>query len=113
MRPNPQFHADLVNFTEKILNVKLHFCIMITEIKINKSILQLEKVSFLTFSWRKPLSYRNQSIDLLRKSMDWFLYHNGLRHEKVKSNHGEIIPKVQKKSLYRKSVVVKIHLPYM
>ena len=45
--------------------------------------------------------------------MDWFLYHNGLRHEKVKSNHGEIIPKVQKKSLYRKSVVAKIHLPYM
>ena len=27
--------------------------------------------------WR-PLSYRNQS-----KSMDWFLYDNGLRHERV------------------------------
>ena len=37
----------------------------------------------LTFSWRRPLSYRNQSIDLLRKSMDWFLYANSLRHEKV------------------------------
>ena len=24
----------------------------------------------------RPLSYRNQSIDLLRKSMDWFLYDN-------------------------------------
>ena len=30
-----------------------------------------------------PLSYRNQSIDLLCKSMDWFLYDNGLRHERV------------------------------
>ena len=30
-----------------------------------------------------PLSYRNQSIDLLRKSMDWFLYDNDLRHERV------------------------------
>ena len=30
------------------------------------------------------LSYRNQSIDLLRKSMDWFLYDNGLRRESVK-----------------------------
>ena len=31
-------------------------------------------LSYLTFSWRRPLSYRNQSIDLRRKSMDWFLY---------------------------------------
>ena len=32
-----------------------------------------------------PLSYRNQSIDLPRKSMDRFLYDNGLRHERVKN----------------------------
>ena len=38
----------------------------------------------LTSSRRRPLSYRNQSIDLLRKSMDWFLYDNGLRLESVK-----------------------------
>ena len=31
-----------------------------------------------------PLSYRNQSIDLQSKSMDWFLCDNGLRHERVK-----------------------------
>ena len=30
------------------------------------------------------LSYRNQSTDLLSKSMDWFLYDNGVRHERVK-----------------------------
>ena len=30
------------------------------------------------------LSYRNQSIGFLCKSMDWFLYDNGLRHERVK-----------------------------
>ena len=30
------------------------------------------------------MSYRNQSIDLLGKSMDWFLYDIGLRHERVK-----------------------------
>ena len=40
--------------------------------------------AFLTLSWRRPLSYRNQSIDLQSKSMDWFLYDNGLRHERVK-----------------------------
>ena len=37
-----------------------------------------------TLSWRRPLSYRNQSIDLLRKSMDLFLYDNGLHNERVK-----------------------------
>ena len=37
----------------------------------------------LTLSWRRPLSYRNQSIDLLGKSMDWFLYDNGVRRERV------------------------------
>ena len=38
----------------------------------------------LTLSWRRPLSYRNQSIDLQSKSMSWFLYDNVLRHERVK-----------------------------
>ena len=37
----------------------------------------------LTLSWRKLLSYRNQSIDLQTKSMDWFLYDDSLRHERV------------------------------
>ena len=41
-------------------------------------------LSNLTLSWRRPISYRNQSIDLLCKSMDWFLYDTGLRHERVK-----------------------------
>ena len=36
----------------------------------------------LTLSRRRPLSYRNQSIDLLCKSMDRFLY-NSLRRERV------------------------------
>ena len=38
----------------------------------------------LILSWRRPLSYSNQSIDLLYKSMDWFLYDNDLVHERVK-----------------------------
>ena len=49
----------------------------------------------LTLSWREPLSYRNQSIDLQSKSMNWFLYDNGLHHEKVKKpnerNHNVIV----------------------
>ena len=35
-------------------------------------------ICWLTLSWRKPLSYRKQSIDLR------FLYDNGLRLERVK-----------------------------
>ena len=34
--------------------------------------------------------YRNQSTDLRIKSMDWFLYDNGLRHERVKVVHVNI-----------------------
>ena len=39
----------------------------------------------LSLSWRRLLSYRNQSIDLQSKSMDWFLCDNGLRPERVNS----------------------------
>ena len=45
--------------------------------------LTIEGLKFATLSWRRSLSYRNQSIDLHRKSMDWFLYDRELRHERV------------------------------
>ena len=48
------------------------------------SITIIGDISLLTLSWQRPLSYRNQSIDLLCKSMDWSLYDNGFRHERVK-----------------------------
>ena len=37
----------------------------------------------LTLSRRRPLSYINQSIGLRSKSMDWLLYDNGLRLDRV------------------------------
>ena len=49
------------------------------------SLIMIPMKSFLTLSRRKPLSYRNHSIDLQSKSVDWFLCYNGLRHERV--NH--------------------------
>ena len=48
--------------------------------------LKVMKIKNLTLSWRRPISYRNQSTDLLRKSMDSFLYDIGLRHERVNQN---------------------------
>ena len=41
----------------------------------------------LILSWRRSLSYRNQSIDLLCKSMGWFLYDRDLHHERVSLKH--------------------------
>ena len=42
----------------------------------------------LTVSWRRALSCRNQSI----KSMDWFLYDNGVRRERVNSKAQQDLP---------------------
>ena len=38
----------------------------------------------LILSWRRSLSYRSQSTDLLIKSIGWFLHDRDLRHERVK-----------------------------
>ena len=40
----------------------------------------------LTLSWRRFLSYRNQSIDFQSKSINWFLYDRDLRHEELNNN---------------------------
>ena len=37
-----------------------------------------------TLSWWRSLSYRNQSLDLLCISIDWFLYDRDLRHERIR-----------------------------
>ena len=52
-------------------------------LNINRSN-QLNSKSRLILSCRRSLSYRNQSTDLLCKSMDWFLYDRELHHERVK-----------------------------
>ena len=81
--------AFIVNF-EQIFGSVLVFPLL----NLNKYMpagLPLRKRSsiskILTLSWRRPLSNRNQSIDVLRKSMDWFLYDYGLRHERVQEQY--------------------------
>ena len=44
---------------------------------------RLKTKTFLTPSRLRPILYRNQSIDLQSKSMDWFLYDIGLQCERV------------------------------
>ena len=41
---------------------------------------------FVNAFMTEALLYRNQSIDLFRKSIDWFLYDNGFRQERFHSN---------------------------
>ena len=43
------------------------------------------KNQILSLSWRRSLSYRNHSMDLHSKSINWFLYDRVLRHERVKT----------------------------
>ena len=51
-----------------------------------KEVLYLRrKERHLTLSWRRSLSYRNQSIDLQSKSMDWLLYDKNLPHQRVEA----------------------------
>ena len=49
---------------------------MFTNAKVRKQ--KSEDLKNLTLSRRRPLSYRNQSIDLRSKPMYWFLYDKGL-----------------------------------
>ena len=81
------FYFDILFFNQKlsgclsVLNSSNYF-------QTNQVIFRNCLVEWLTLSWRSPLSYRNQSIDLRSKSMDWFLCDNGLRHERVKTSSG-------------------------
>ena len=72
-------------------------------IRLKKGISCLFK---LNLSWRRPISYRNQFIDLLCKSMDWFLYDIGLRHERVKSFSKYFCSYCLKKAISHKKTTV-------
>ena len=69
----------------EVLDHQLYWKIGPGFVRILQKFSSVRKTSFisLTLSWRRLLSYRNQSIDLQSKSVDWFLYDNGLRHERV------------------------------
>ena len=45
-----------------------------------------------TLSLQSSLSYRNQSIDLQSKTLDWFLYDRDLRHERVNMKESRTTP---------------------
>ena len=65
-----------------IINTYYYMLISILAEFLEKQLKYL-KDNFM-LSWRRSLSYKNQSIDLQSKSKDWFLYDRDVRHEKVK-----------------------------
>ena len=64
-------------------------------------------VKALAVSRQRFLSYRNQSIDSLCKSIDWFLYDRDLRHERVKEK-SEILSAFMEKDFERIRVISNI-----
>ena len=63
------------------LEVVLYFMNLPSDFAWNIIVISGLVLSFLL--WRRSLLYKNQSSDLLSKSMDWFLYGRDLRHERV------------------------------
>ena len=70
-------------------------------------------INSLTLSWRRPLSYRNQSIDFQIKSMDWFLYDNGLSLERVKSHNCPKIFQLISVTLSHINSIIIVHFKSM
>ena len=84
MWPNPQFPADLVTFTEEILNGKLHFFVQWkknTLVKCEES--RLKKLTKRAYS--KTLDEGRNYIET--SPMGWFLYDRDLRHKRFKKTH--------------------------
>ena len=76
------------------MNIWMHRCRLFCH---NQGIYLYEYIQVtkhLTLLWLRSLSYRNQSSDLLCKSMNWFLYDRYLHHDSVKTLFTHHIPKV-------------------
>ena len=75
---------------KKKINHHHHLKTQLTSINLKHQCSSLG-IALLTLPWRRPLSYRNQSINLQSKLTDWFLYDNGLRHERVNKVDGYLL----------------------
>ena len=71
------------------------------------------RVRPLTLSWRKYLSYRNQSIYLQSNSMDWFLYDRNLHHERVNYFQKKVLSYAFEYICSKKRIVFKTELKFL
>ena len=90
------------------LNVGFHhkcFLVILESFSKKYSVEHSWHESVLTLLQRRSLSYRNQSIDLLCKSMDSFVYVRDQRHERVKDPVRCLWWSVLAKMAHRKVIV--------
>ena len=71
---NSSLLSVFVMFTKFLVILFINLYHLFNEIFINAS---------FNFSMTESVSYRNQSIDFLCKSVDWFLCDRNLHHERV------------------------------
>ena len=62
------------------------YCLEICLYFFQNILIRDKTVPMENLSWRRSLSYRNQSIHLFCESMNWFLYDKNLLHERVNLN---------------------------
>ena len=77
---SPLFILIVIQTTTLHKTICDYQCLSFLEVKPNPFL----NVAYSTLSWRRSLSYKNQSIDLQSKSVDWVLHDTDLRHERVK-----------------------------
>ena len=93
------FSLGTTTLLEKRKNTgQVHEIILQSHPRLLKKLAWYYTLSFLTLLRRRPLSYRNKSIDWLCKSMDWFLYDNDFRHERVKQQFYKLCQAAKKLS---------------
>ena len=99
----PKYQEVLLAVSKKKAKIRSEDCVQGEE--------QLSTLP-LTLSWRRPLSYRNQSVD-------WFLYDIGLRHERVKMEglrnigHSMNLVLDTKKSNFRNQKCLRFYISFI
>ena len=78
--------AEISRWNFARMLICLIVCDALSENKLGTYGIFTYEIKFLTLSWRRALPYRNRSIGLHSKSMNWFLYERDHRHERVKLN---------------------------
>ena len=72
MWPNPQFPADLLTFTEKMLNGKLHFFCSVVQFEGSQC--------WSTLTLERCCTWALETIEALSSSNSWWQFHYTIQH---------------------------------
>ena len=71
MRPNPQFPADLVAFTEEIFNGKLHF---LCSVKVKNWLIKKNPKRFKKIKELRDRKLKDKKMKIRKKKEELFLH---------------------------------------